>query len=397
MLRHFHLFTVDFNETPITDLSQYFAQEEDLPALQNEFDLKGLFYNATCNRVLYCFYIKTQLPEDFVMNFFQRINPQLNREKIRIQVKTKNGIKAVEHIFRVCSSLESLVVGEREILGQMKKSFENARQHGLIDDNLRLLCERAIVCGKEVFSNTKIAEKPVSVVSLAFRKFIEKVANKDAQVFLIGAGETNILMAKYLSKAGYQNVSVFNRTVEKASILAEKYSWEHAPLEDLPQQEVIPEALLLCTGSPEPIVTEVVLDSIRGENEPLIIDLSVPGGVETGAIKSEQQLVTIEDLKQLAKENLSFRRSEISLSEIIVEKALKNFLAIYKERAIEVALKDIPTEIKNVKENALENVFRDRFAAKDADTQRLVREMMDYMEKKCIAIPMKATKEALLN
>jgi glutamyl-tRNA reductase len=259
------------------------------------------------------------------------------------------------------------------------------------------LLDRAVTCGKRVFTSSRIGEKPVSVVSLAFTRFSQEVKDKNGEIFLIGAGQTNYLMSKFLSKNGFDNVHIFNRTKEKADRVADTFGWESHGLEELETTAKIPNAIIICTSSPKPLISRKLMDKARSQGSLLIIDLSVPANVPDVSDMENCHLITIEDLRLLAEENLEFRRAEIDKCEEIVEDELQIFRLLYKERVIERALRPIPNEIKCVKHNALNVVFKDRFEGLDHQSKELVHDMLNYMEKKCIAIPMKATKKALLN
>jgi glutamyl-tRNA reductase len=108
------------------------------------------------------------------------------------------GEVAVSHLFNVASSVDSLVVGERQILSQLREAYEFARSQGLCGDAMRLLMDQAVLTSKEVFSTTRIGEKPVSVASLAVLKLLRYALRPDARILLIGAGQTNSIVAKIL-------------------------------------------------------------------------------------------------------------------------------------------------------------------------------------------------------
>ena len=404
MLRNFHILTVTHRNTAITNLKQFFTVQSNgideiqrIGKLKERFDIEELFYTATCNRALYMMYTEQEVNADFILSFFQAINSDVTIEDIYDNVDAYHGQRAVEHLLKVCSSLDSLVVGEREILGQIKTAYANARVQAMIGDNLRLLLDRAVTCGKRVFTSTRIGEKPVSVVSLAFTRFAQEVSDKQGNIFMIGAGQTNYLMSKFLSKNEFNNVHIFNRTKEKADKLAETFGWLPYGLDELDTTDKLPSAIILSTSSPVPLVSRELIEKASEKGKVLIIDLSVPANVPDVSDLDQCQLITIEDLRLLADKNLEFRRAEIDRCEEIVEDELQIFRLLYKERVIERALRPIPTEIKNVKQNALEVVFKDRFEHLDQESKDLVMDMLNYMEKKCIAIPMKATKKALLN
>jgi glutamyl-tRNA reductase len=130
------------------------------------------------------------------------------------------GEHALRHLFSVASSIDSLVVGEREIITQVRNAYEKCNELGLTGDLIRLAIKRTIEVGKEVYTHTNIARNPVSVVSLAYRKLRALNVKLDARFLIIGSGVTNTNMAQYLKKHKFANFTIFNRTIANAEKLA---------------------------------------------------------------------------------------------------------------------------------------------------------------------------------
>src|SRR5690606_38144436 len=137
-----------------------------------------------------------------------------------------SGMEALTHLFRMSCSLESLVVGEKEILAQVRRAYERCREAGFTGDYLRLIMDRLVKTAKEVYTYTNISRNPISVVSLAYRKLKEVKLPENPRILVIGSGETNQNLAKYLKKHQYANFVVFNRTLENAQKLANELQAE---------------------------------------------------------------------------------------------------------------------------------------------------------------------------
>ncbi len=150
------------------------------------------------------------------------------------------GEEAMRHLLEVSASLDSMVLGEREIITQVRKAFEDARRWNVSGDLLRLTSKKVIETAKRVFTETAIATRPVSVVSLAWKRFSSYKHPKDAAILLIGAGQTNGNFARFLSKAGYTNVTVANRTLERAEALAKPSGWQAALTLSYPGKHALP-------------------------------------------------------------------------------------------------------------------------------------------------------------
>ena len=189
----------------------------------------------------------------------------------------------------VAASFDSLVIGEREILGQIKAAYINAKKHDLCGDDIRLAYQQSIVFAKKIHCDTRIGEKPISVVSLAFRSLLERNISKDAKMLIIGAGQTNHLMANLLVKSGIGNITVYNRTLSKAEELAARFkNGKAVPFDKLINHTEDVDVILTCTGANFPVLTKGIFEQIAPSNKKIIIvDLAVPQDVEQEIIDTE--------------------------------------------------------------------------------------------------------------
>ncbi|NJO87459.1 MAG: hypothetical protein HC821_05740 [Lewinella sp.] len=178
---------------------------------------------------------------------------------------------------------------------------------GLTGDDLRLVFDRAVLAAKDVFDRTQIGEKSISIVSLAVRKMLAKAPDKSARVLLIGAGQTNNLVAKFLRKYGYTNVAVFNRSLGRAEQLAATFSGGSAfPLAELADYSMGFDVLYVCTAATESVVNQKNIGSLlAGETASgkLLIDLAVPNNVAEAVVESHAfHYISVDHLRQLADE-----------------------------------------------------------------------------------------------
>jgi glutamyl-tRNA reductase len=168
--------------------------ESSLESVKAKFDIPEIFYLGTCNRVEFVFTADQNLDASFVKDFIQTLNLPVSEDQVDTfvkQVVVYEDVEALNHLLRISCSLESLVVGEKEILAQVRKAYETCRVSGFTGDYLRLIMNRVVKTAKEVYTNTGIARKPISVVSLAYRKLRELKMCTNARILIIGAGETN--------------------------------------------------------------------------------------------------------------------------------------------------------------------------------------------------------------
>jgi glutamyl-tRNA reductase len=373
-----------------------------LESLKETFGLNELLYLSTCNRVMYLFDKEEDPDDQFITDFFRFINPDLSANIIRDIDKCVSyleGDAALEHLFEVAASIDSLVIGERQILGQLREAYDQSQAWGLTGDHIRLLFQHAVLAAKAVYAQTRIGDKPVSIVSLAIQKLLRAKLPKDAPILIVGAGQTNQLVAKFLQKHQFSRVAVFNRTLAKARKLADSFDGEAFTLAELPEYDRPFECLIVCTGSTDAVITPALYRQLlRGdERQKILIDLSVPHNVDRAvADQFPVNYIEIEGLRQLAKENLSFREQEVCSAKKILQQHVEAFPVHFRQRQLERAMQQVPTEIKAVKSRAMNEVFHKEVAQLDEETRLLLERMLTYMEKKCISIPMKAAREMML-
>ncbi|MEM6379662.1 MAG: glutamyl-tRNA reductase [Bacteroidota bacterium] len=408
MLDHYKILTVTYKQISLKEIGTFrvhadqgVALEVCLAELKEQFHLQELMYTATCNRVMYFLRTERVIDDAFTLEFFQHINPLLSDEVLDTLpniVVLHEGLGAIKHLLEVAASIDSLVIGERQILGQLRTAFDQCKNWGFIGDSVRLAMNYAIVTAKSIYSDTKIGDKPVSIVSLAIQRLLKANLSKDSRILMIGAGQTNALVAKFLEKHEYTSVTVFNRTLEKASNVAKIVGGSALPLQELQDYKEGFDCIVVCTGAADPILTTSLYEQLlNGEtNKKVIIDLAIPHNTTPAVIEQfNVEYIEIEGLRHLAKENMAFREKEVTKAKVLLEKQLEDFPAYYQQRQLEIAMSRIPTEIKEVRKKAVNEVFQKEMATLDDPTKELVEKMLYYMEKKCIGIPMKAAREAI--
>ena len=407
MLDGYHILTLTHRDAPLETIGQVVVPGDNTPemlqVLKTRFGWDELLYLATCNRVTFLIYSKQPLAGDLALRVLETLHPAMpsaKAEKIAARMRLLRGSEAVRHLFEVAGSLDSLVVGEREIIRQLREAYDRNHTWNLTGDHLRLLMRFTIETAKEIYSQTGIGEKALSVVALAFANMQKSVANLHARILLVGAGQTNGLYARFLAKYGYRNVTVFNRTLEKAEAVAGLLGGRALPFDALEYYSEGFDALIVCTGATHAVVTpEMYRSLLAGEtSRKTVVDLSVPNNVDKRILDEfAVQFTEIEDLKSVANDNLAHRERERVKAEVIIDQRITAYRALWHERQVERSLSHIPDEVRAVKERAVNEVFGKEFAQLDPAAQELVLQMLGYMEKKCVAIPMKAAKAIALH
>jgi glutamyl-tRNA reductase len=406
MLDGYHILTITHRDAPLTTIGRALAPEADdlhlLQKLKQQFDWEELFYLPTCNRALYFFYTQNIVKEAVKEGFLRALRPDLTLEALAetaSKMRLLHGAAAISHFMEVAASMDSLVVGEREIIRQIRQAYDRCRHAGLTGDHLRLLVRSTIETAKEVYSRTGIGEKALSVVALAFGEMLKTSLRPQSRILLVGAGQTNALFAKFLAKRGFRHVTVFNRSLSKAQALADSLGGRAFPLDELRHFSEGFDALVVCTGATEAVISpEIYQQLLAGETgSKVVVDLSVPNDVDARTVRAfPMQYIEIESLRDVATENLAHRERECARAGAIVQARVLAFRDLWHERQVERSLAHIPDEVRAVKERAVNEVFGKEFAQLEPAAQRLMLEMLGYMEKKCVAIPMKAAKAIAL-
>ncbi len=376
---------------------------ERLRNLVDKTDIEELMYLSTCNRVEFIFTSPTPIDDDCLLNFFHAFNPKMDETWLQFACRNAQyheGMDAVRHLFKVASSVDSLVLGEREIITQVRTAFEKSKELGLTGDSLRLLIEKTIEAAKEVYTQTNVATKPVSVVSLAYRYLKDLNLPLDSRVLVVGAGKTNTNMCKFLQKYGFTNFMVYNRTMKNGTGLAEHLGCEHKPLAELANHSEGFDLIVSCTGASSYIFTrELYRDLIGDDNRrKVVIDLAIPNDFDRRiADHHKVKMIAVEDLRAVADKNLKEREKELVVCDKIIQRNLDGFRLVYRERQVEKAMSQVPQQVKEIKETAVGKVFLNELQNLDVESKEVLDKVIEYMEKKYIAGPMKMAKAILLD
>jgi len=376
--------------------------ESRLMNLKHNMDIPEVFYIGTCNRVEFVFYGAHDLTNEFIAQFMEKLNFCVPQERLQCylgQVNKYEGMDALNHLLRMSCSLESLVVGEKEILAQVRRAYERCREAGFTGDFLRMLMDRLVKTAKEVYTHTKISRNPISVVSLAYRKLKEIKSVENPRILIIGSGETNQNLAKYFQKKQSSNFVIFNRTVENAQKLATELNAEAYPLSELINYKGGFDILITCTGATTAIIDNTLYQSLlNGEmDKKIIIDLAIPNDIDAEVLANNAvHYIEVSSLQAIANKNIEERYSELSNAEKIISDNIQEFLPIIKQRRVEVAMRQVPQKIKEIKSVALNEVFASEVQALDPEARDVLEKIINYMDKKYIKVPMVMAKEILV-
>jgi len=323
---------------------------------------------STCNRTeVYC-----QVPEqniDVVSDWLCDFH-ELRKDEVAPFLYTFPDQAAVKHAFRVAAGLDSMVIGEPQILGQMKTAFAKAHKNGNTGKVLNRLFQHTFSVAKEIRTSTSIGNHAVSVAYAAVSLSKQIFSDISQQtVLLVGAGETIELTCRHLYAQGVRKIIVANRTVERAESFANEFGAEIISLHELPTRLPDADMVFSSTASTLPILGKGAFESAlrQRKNKPvLVVDLAIPRDVEqeVGDL-SNVYLYTVDDLQQVVSENLESRKNAAIEAEKIVEEQTLQFMHWFKNLQSIPTIRQLRDRTSAIRDNELETAKRRLKAGED--------------------------------
>ncbi|NRA59660.1 MAG: glutamyl-tRNA reductase [Psychrobium sp.] len=348
---------------------------------------------STCNRTeLYCHKNQAQQMVDWLINFHQ-----VDRELLEKSLYLHHGVAAVNHLMRVSCGLDSLVLGEPQILGQIKQAYSTAKSAGSISVTLDKLFQRTFSVAKKVRTDTNIGANAVSVafaaVSLAKQIFADL---NDTNVLLIGAGETVELVAKHLIEAGVSNITVANRTLARGEQMAQQIGAKAITLAQIPEHLASADVVISSTASTLPILGKGLVEtavSSRRHQPLLLIDIAVPRDIESQVAELDDvYLYTVDDLQDIVQQNMASRRAAADEAELITKAQAEDFVAWFRALDSVDYIKDYRQASFASKDELLEKALQK--IAQGNDPQKVLIEMANKLTNKLIHHPTRAMSSA---
>ncbi|HJX59897.1 MAG TPA: glutamyl-tRNA reductase [Thermodesulfobacteriota bacterium] len=342
-----------------------FAEDQMETALHQVKSLPSLKENmilSTCNRVeIYAAVRETEKAVLDLKHFLSQYHGLPLRE-FEKNLYSFLGEEAVKHIFRVASSLDSMVVGEPQILGQIKSAYEMAVESKTSGIILHRLLHRAFHVAKRVRTETKIGDSAVSVSSVAIelaQKIFETLEKKT--VLLIGAGEMCELAARHLVSGGVEKVWVTNRTYDRAVSLAQEFNGEAIPFDEMNQGLKKVDIVISATDSPQYLIRHDQMAKVikeRKQKPVFFIDIADPRDIEPSVGEIENvYLYNIDDLKKVADENIKDRGKEAQKAETIVQDEVIKFVNWYHSLEVTPTIVALRNKFEEIRKRELEKTL----------------------------------------
>ena len=392
-------FGINHKTAPVDIRERVAFAPETMPAALRELTATGVVNEAailsTCNRTeLYCGVEDNG--DRIVREWFQDFH-HLNENQVQPYSYAHPDKLAVRHILRVASGLDSLVLGEPQILGQMKQAYQVANQAGTTGALLNRLFQHTFSVAKQVRTDTAIGASPVSVafsaVSLA-KQIFSKMEKHTA--LLIGAGETIELVARHLNETGIGRIIVANRTVERAHTLASEFNGYAIALEEIPGHLHEADIVISSTASPLPILGKGAVESAlkkRKHRPMLMVDIAVPRDIEAevGSL-DDVYLYTVDNLQEIIDEGMRSRQEAAQQAEEIIDVQTSHFMGWLRSlKAVDV-IRDYRTNAEGIRDAALQQALRNLHNGGDAE--QVVQELARQLTNKLMHSPCDRMKQA---
>ncbi|MGA8741322.1 MAG: glutamyl-tRNA reductase [Terracidiphilus sp.] len=393
------LIGINHKTAPIELRERIAISRDDLPdatrALAAQPGVSECMIVSTCNRVEMLATVES--PETDLTQFLHN-HFGLDQALLAPHIYEHCDQQAVRHLFRVAASLDSMVVGEPQILGQVKEAFATARAAGTISGQLEHLLQSAFAAAKRVRTETAIGSNSVSIASVAVelaRKIFGSLQGRT--VFLVGAGKMSELAARHLVQQGAGAILVTNRTLERARQLAEPFNGRVIPFEKLYETATEADIVISSTGAPHPIFRREHGQQFmhRRRNRPMFfIDIAVPRDVDPAMNKVEGIFVyDIDDLQAVAASHIAERQTQAGDAEALINAEVERFHQ--RRRAVNVApaIVSLQHQAEEIRQNELRRMHaklgilsEEQLAAVEALTRGLVNKFLHP--------PMQALKQA---
>ncbi len=352
---------------------------------------------STCNRTeLYCYVDSYDAGKSATVQWLRDYH-QIELDQNQSYLYNHADQDTAKHMFRVASGLDSMVLGEPQILGQLKQAYQFAVNAGTLGKQLNQLFQHSFNVAKKVRTHTSIGTNPVSVASTAVslaKQIFGDLSSRNA--LFIGAGETIELAAQHLSAVGANRITIANRNITRAQKLANKFNGYGVSLSYI--SEVLPESdiVITATSSTLPILGKGLLERSlkRRKHKPiLVIDLAIPRDVEPEAAKLQDiYLYSVDDLKQVIQENMQSRISAADEAEIIIDDEVTKFYQWLRGQDVTDVIRTYRNQAEQHKTEAIEKASR--MLKQGKSTDEVMQFLANTIVNKLLHTPTEALKSA---
>jgi glutamyl-tRNA reductase len=352
---------------------------------------------STCNRTeLYCAADEPERAQQALQEFVAA-EKQLSLDELQRHTYVLPQASAVRHAFRVASGLDSMVLGEPQILGQMKQAEKLARSAGGLGLMLNHLFQRTFAVAKEVRTTTEIGTQSVSMAAAAVRVAQRIFGNLGGeQILFVGAGEMIELTATHFAAQHPKSITVANRTLERAHALAHRFHANAIKLSELPDAIAHFDIVVSCTASSLPIIGLGMIERAiksRRRKPMFIVDLAVPRDVEPEVSRLDDVYVhTVDDLGRIVQSGSESRQAAVAQAEAIIESRVRDFEEWIKARRAVPVIQDLRTRADALRRRELDRALRQ--LARGEPPEAVIEQLSQALTNKFLHDPMSTLRDA---
>ncbi len=322
-------------------------------SLISKSKIKGLFIISTCNRTE--IYFETSTSESSSKSFHSVIMTLSKLKKfndgLRPYIKKKDGVNAIsKHLFRLASGLESMIVGEYQIVDQIKSAYKVCKKNKMLSPTLERMIQKSLEASKYIRTNSEIDKGGISVSSAAIDQLGNISNSKNLSILCVGAGRTSKLSIKQLVSKKFKNIFVTNRTESNVTPILEKFNLKLVKFNSWKKMLNSVDIIIFSTSSKKPLLSDIDLKNIDNlrKNKIVLVDLSVPRNIVIKKTYKNVELVDLDNLKDRVNENYNKRISEINKAELMIESFINDFTGWVNKRELRPTIISIKKEIKNL-------------------------------------------------
>jgi glutamyl-tRNA reductase len=383
---------LNHNTAPVEIREKIYIQESEIPGLLNTMKARGIDESvilSTCNRME--IYFHSVLNHEEAIKNIQGILLevfQAQPEWFRDFMYTFQNEDVHKHLFLVASGLDSLVIGEPEILGQVKNAYKIATANNATGPLLNKVFHKTFNVAKRIRTETKIGYNPLSISSMAIelaRKIFGDLSEK--KILVVGAGEMCRTALKYFQKEGLREILITNRTYENARHLAEEITGTAYSFQELPELLVKVDVVLTSTGSEKPIIDTALVQAAmkKRKNQSLfLIDIAVPRDVASEVNSLENvYLYDIDDLRELSQQHLFDRVKESEKAHVILEEEATKFTKTLKELDMRPLIAHIVNKVEEMRLKEVKKTLQ-KLKNADEDTVRMIETLTKTITNKVV-------------
>lgn len=353
------LISLNFKNAPLDLREKFYLDNADKIVFHNllkkNVGVEGLMLLSTCNRTEIYFEFENHIGKEnkFIHSIVKELaNFRKFKDSISPHLMMVSGsYKVSKHLFRLVSGLESMIIGEFQIVEQLKDAYDFSYKHKMLGPILKRMFQKSLETGKFIRTNTKIGKGAVSVSYAAVEKIHKDLNISNPKFLCVGLGETSQLSIRHLHQKGYPNLKITNRTNKKASEFASELGYSSVDFSSFKEELKKVDVAIFSTSSKNPLLSKNEVEKIMSErdNELLMIDLSVPRNIPDSCNKiGNVKLINVDDLKDVVNVNYKKRKAEVKKAEKFIDDFLSEFDDWTNSRQLRPSILSIKNQIKDV-------------------------------------------------